>query len=305
MSVVTLGDHASKLTAEIHSIASAAGLHIPESHVDDFASLLGALDQSVKTILDKNDYGPMPNLIKYPRMNISITHGAVETDKGGWATKCIAQSIVPTNDLLKGRNIALKDNVALAGVRCTNGTAAMERTLEIDATVATRIMDAGGIITGKAACENACLEGVSDISVTGKVHNPYADNYSAGGSSRGSGRLVPSGVVDLAIGFDQGGSIRIPSSNCGMVGLKPTWGLVPYTGIISLECTIDHVGPMSRNVPDVARLLQAIAGPDGIDDRQSAYLPPQTLEYTKQLYDFLSSMEGPSQSLTGVTVGML
>lgn len=306
MSVVTLGDHAPKLTAEIHSTASKAGLRIPESHIDDFASLLGALDQSVQKILDADDYWPIPDLTEYPRTNIKIPQGALETDKGGWATKCIAKSISATTGLLKGRSIALKDNVALAGVRCTNGTAAMEWTPEVDATVATRIMDAGGIITGKAACENACLEGVSDTSVTGKVHNPYADGYSAGGSSSGSGRLVASGAVDLAIGCDQGGSIRIPSSNCGIVGLKPTWGLVPYTGIISLECTIDHVGPMARNAPDISRLLEAIAGPDGVDDRQSTYLPPQTLQYTSQLDGFLStSLKDPSKSLEGIKVGML
>ena len=132
-------------------------------------------------------------------------------------------------------------------------------------------MDAGAMITGKAACESACLEGASDTSCTGKVHNPYADNYSCGGSSSGSARLVASGSVDMAIGCDQGGSIRIPASTCGIVGLKPTWGLVPYTGIISLEATIDHAGPMARSVPDVAKLLQAIAGSDAsmTDSRRS------------------------------------
>lgn len=74
--------------------------------------------------------------------------------------------------------------------------------------------------------------------------------------------------MDLAIGADQGGSIRLPSANCGVVGLKPTWGLVPYTGCISLEATIDHAGPMARTVQECVTLLEVIAGSDGIDDRQ-------------------------------------
>lgn len=77
-----------------------------------------------------------------------------------------------------------------------------------------------------------------------------------------------SGAVDMAIGADQGGSIRLPSAMCGIVGLKPTWGLVPYTGGISLEATIDHAGPMTKTVQDCATLLEVIAGTDGIDDRQ-------------------------------------
>lgn len=217
MSVVTLGDDAPKLTPdEIKAIGSKAGLFIKESHIDDFARLLGALDQSVKSVLDDEDYFSQLDLTRYPRTNISIPQGPKETDKGGWATKCSAKSTSPVTELLKGKTIALKDNVALAGIRCTNGTAAVDWTPELDATIATRIMDAGATITGKATCENACMEGVSDTSVTGKVHNPYADNYSCGGSSSGSGRLVATGSVDMAIGCDQGGSIRIPSSMCGV-----------------------------------------------------------------------------------------
>lgn len=216
MSVVTLGDDAPKLTPdEVNAIASKAGLSIKVGHVDDFARLLGALDQSVKSVLAEEDYFPRPDLTKYPRTDIHVPEAA-KSDKGGWATKCTAKSSSPLSELLKGRTIALKDNVALAGVRCTNGTAAMDWTPEFDATIATRIMDAGGLIIGKAACENACMEGVSDTSVTGKVHNPFADNYSCGGSSSGSGRLVATGSADMAVGCDQGGSIRIPASMCGV-----------------------------------------------------------------------------------------
>src|SRR5207302_9586533 len=103
---------------------------------------------------------------------------------------------------------------------------------------------------------------------TGPVHNPRRRGYSAGGSSSGSAALVAAGEVDMAMGGDQAGSIRIPASHCGIVGLKPTFGLVPYTGIGLLEITIDTCGPMTATVADNALLLEVIAGPDGLDTRQ-------------------------------------
>ncbi|KAK5677960.1 hypothetical protein LTS10_009844 [Elasticomyces elasticus] len=303
MSVVTLGEGAPKLSAEdVKAIATKANLELLEADVPDFQRLLGAIDQNIQDVLAADDYYPVPDLAKYPRTEIHIP---TDTDKGGWATRCIAKSTSPSGHLLAGKTIALKDNVALAGVRCTNGTAAMEWTPQLDATIATRIMDAGGTILGKAACESACLEGVSDTSVTGKVHNPYADNYSCGGSSSGSGRLVATGSVDLAVGCDQGGSVRIPASMCGIVGHKPTWGLVPYTGILSGEATIDHAGPMAKNVKDTALLLEVMAGPDGIDDRQPPFLPPGTLEYTKQLDEFAASTGSSAKPLTGFKIAIL
>jgi len=117
-------------------------------------------------------------------------------------------------------------------------------------------------------CEYFCVSGGSHTSASGPVHNPRKRGFSAGGSSSGCAALVAAGEVDMAIGGDQAGSIRIPASHCGIVGLKPTFGLVPYTGIALLEITIDTCGPMTANVADNALLLEVIAGPDGLDTRQ-------------------------------------
>ncbi len=95
-----------------------------------------------------------------------------------------------------------------------------------------------------------------------------AAGYSAGGSSSGSAALVAAGEVDMAIGGDQGGSIRMPASYCGIYRMKPTHGLVPYTGIMPIELTIDHTGPMTATVDDNALMLEVLAGPDGLDPRQ-------------------------------------
>jgi amidase len=150
-----------------------------------------------------------------------------------------------------------------------NGASTMEGYVpEIDATVVARILDAGGTIAGKTVCEYFCFSGGSHTSATGPVHNPHRMGYSAGGSSSGSAAVVAAGEVPMALGGDQGGSIRIPASFCGIYGLKPTHGLVPYTGIMPIELTLDHTGPMSATVEDNALLLEVLAGPDGLDPRQ-------------------------------------
>lgn len=105
------------------------------------------------------------------------------------------------------------------------------------------------------------------------MDNAWAPGYSAGGSSSGTGVLVARGEVDLGVGGDQGGSIRLPASKNGIVGMKPTFGLVPYTGLASLEPTLDHTGPMTRTVLDNALFMEVLAGVDGIDDRQQAGCP--------------------------------
>jgi amidase len=112
------------------------------------------------------------------------------------------------------------------------------------------------------------------------VHNPHKMGYSAGGSSSGSAVLVSLGEVDMAIGGDQGGSIRMPASFSGIYGMKPTWGLVPYTGIMPIEIFVDHTGPMTASVADNALLLEVIAGDDGYDPRIKS---PKVQDYTKAL----------------------
>ena len=174
---------------------------------------------------------------------------------------------------LRGKTVAIKDNVCVAGVPMMNGSHVLEGYVpEVDATIVTRILEAGGTILGKAVCENFCFSGGSHTCATPPVRNPHDPTRTTGGSSSGSGALVATGEVDLAIGGDQGGSIRIPSSWCGICGLKPTYGLVPYTGAFPIEATVDHLGPMARTVADLALLLEVLAGPDGLDPRQSAGL---------------------------------
>jgi amidase len=190
-----------------------------------------------------------------------------ENRHGAWYVKTSIDGAA--SGKLKGKKIALKDNICLAGVPMMNGASTMEGYVpDVDATIVTRILDAGGTIAGKTVCEYFCFSGGSHTSATGPVHNPHRLSYSAGGSSSGSAAVVALGEVPMALGGDQGGSIRIPASFCGIYGMKPTHGLVPYTGIMPIELTLDHTGPMTATVEDNALLLEVLAGPDGLDPRQ-------------------------------------
>jgi amidase len=195
---------------------------------------------------------------------------------------------------LAGRTVAVKDNTMVAGVPMMNGSTTVEGFIPTrDATIVTRMLAAGATIAGKAVCEDLCFSGGSHTARTGPVGNPWDEARSAGGSSCGSAALVAGGHVDMATGGDQGGSIRMPASYSGIVGHKPTHGLVPYTGAFPIEQTLDHVGPMSRTVADAALLLSVIAGPDGQDPRQPRDLVPQ---------DYLTAIR---QGAEGLRVGVV
>ncbi len=216
--------------------------------------------------------------VKYPRDGGRRPTEA-ENELGAWYVKTAIKG-APSGSLA-GRRVALKDNVCLAGVPMMIGAGFLEGSVpDVDATIVTRILDAGGEIAGKAVCEYYCVSGGSHTSATGPVHNPRKRGHTTGGSSSGSAALVAAGEVPMAIGGDQAGSIRIPASFCGIVGLKPTFGLVPYTGIGPLEFTIDTTGPMTANVADNALLLEVLAGPDGLDARRVGV---KTAHYTGAL----------------------
>jgi len=229
--------------------------------------------------------------VKYPRT--SGTRPA-DTDNplNAWYVKTDIKGAAQGK--LSGKSVVIKDNIAVAGVPMMNGASTLEGYVpDIDATVVTRLLDAGATIAGKAHCEYLCLSGGSHTGAKGPVRNPHHADYSAAGSSSGCAVLVATGEVDMAVGGDQGGSIRTPASYCGVVGMKPTWGLVPYTGAMPIELTIDHLGPMTRNVDDNALMLEVLAGFDGLDPRQSPYIKPQ--QYTDAL----------GQSVAGLKIGIL
>ena len=273
--------------AQLQAVAKDLGMTLTD---DDVASFL-ALMQGSFSAYDAVDAMPDPvPAITYPRTAGHHPAGN-ENPHNAWYVKTTVRG-APTGKLT-GKTIALKDNICLAGVPMMNGASTLRGYVpDVDATVVTRILDAGGTIVGKVHCEYFCFSGGSHTGAAGPVHNPLRKGFSAGGSSSGSAAVVAAGEVDMALGGDQGGSIRIPASFCGIYGLKPTHGLVPYTGIMPIEMTLDHTGPMTRTVADNALLLEVIAGPDGLDPRQYA---PRTAAYTRAL----------NEDARGLRIGMV
>lgn len=248
---------------QLQEISRGYGLHLDDEDARSFLGLIGATLGSYSR-LDQLVEPELP--VRYPRSR-SRRPEPEENPLGAWYVQCLIEGA--PDGPLSGKRVALKDNVCVAGIPMMNGSSTLEGYVpEFDATIVTRILDAGGVITGKAVCEHLCFSGGSHTSDTGPVLNPHDHSRSAGGSSSGSAALVAAGEVDMAIGGDQGGSIRMPASWCGVYGLKPTHGLVPYTGVFPIELTLDHTGPIAATVSDVALLLEAIAGEDGLDPRQ-------------------------------------
>ncbi|MFT4795026.1 MAG: amidase [Paracoccaceae bacterium] len=260
---------------KVLEIAAGLGMTLTRAEAEDYHTLMQPNLDAYDIVDAEPDFTPP---VAYPRTS-GYTPNTAENPFGAWARKVEVKGAAEGK--LKGMTVALKDNVALAGVPMSNGASTLAGFVPVaDATIVTRMLDAGATVMGKAVCEYFCLSGGSHTSQPLMVHNPRKMGYSAGGSSSGSAALVAAGAVDLAIGGDQGGSIRMPASFCGIAGMKATHGLVPYTGVMPIESTIDHTGPMTISVADNALALEVLAGADGLDPRQYA---PKTEVYTAAL----------------------
>ena len=187
-----------------------------------------------------------------------------------------------------GIPIALKDNIDTAGVRTTGASNVFkDRVPADDAKVARRMKNAGAVLLGKLNLHEFAYGGTSAVTAFGPVHNPWDPTRTPGGSSGGPGAAVAAEMCFASIGTDTAGSIRIPASYCGIVGLKPTFGRVSIRGIIPLSWNLDHAGPMCRTVEDAAMLLQVIAGYDPLD--------PTTAE--TPVPDYVRSLKNPTSKL--------
>ena len=254
---------------ELAAIAGGYGMKLSDADLDSFGALIAATLASYDAVEELyTASAPRP-----PAERAWTRPDAAGNPLGAWYVRTEIRE--RDDGPLAGRTVAIKDNTAVAGVPMMNGSHTLEGFVPSqDATVVGRLLAAGATITGKAVCEDLCFSGASHTSVTGPVRNPWDPSRTAGGSSSGSAALVAAGQVDLALGGDQGGSIRIPSAFSGTVGHKPTYGLVPYTGAFPIEFTIDHLGPITRTVADAALMLSVIAGRDGWDPRQPADVQP-------------------------------
>ena len=167
---------------------------------------------------------------------------------------------------LHGIPIGLKDNLATAGITTTVGSKVLANHVpEEDAEVVTRCRDAGAIIIGKENLEEFAAGATSNNPHYGAVHNPWRLDHIPGGSSGGGGANVAAGVTFMSLGTDIGGSVRLPGTFCGVVGLKQSFGRVSQRGLMVTSFNGDHIGPMTRSVADCALVLQVLAGNDPLD----------------------------------------
>ena len=249
--------------SDLQSVGSELGLQLSAADAAAMCKLMAPLIHGFEFL--EAAPNALPGL-KYPRRKFHFPDHK-DNPLNAWYVKTSIEGA--RSGPLASRTVAIKDVIFIAGVPMMNGASIMDGFVpDFDATVVTRVLDAGGTITGKAACEYLCVSGGSSTASTGVIENPRKAGYSTGGSSSGCAALVAGGQVDMAIGSDQAGSVRAPASLSGICGMKATFGLVPFTGAISQEFCIDHLGPMTANVADNALLLEVLAGHDGYDGRQ-------------------------------------
>lgn len=274
---------------ELARIAEALRLPLDEAELSSYATLadttlerFSRLDALPDTVLEP----------RYPHRDSGRPPDPENNPHHGWAWCC---SITEAEQgPLAGVRVAVKDTVEVAGVPMRIGTPIMDGFVpREDATVVARVLDAGGEIVGKTSVPGSSWDGAA---LTGhpepQPSNPYDAARLPGGSSAGNGVVLVTEQADVAIGGDQGGSVRLPASWSGCCGLKPTHGLVPYTGAFSVEATVDHLGPMAPTVANCAELLEVVAGEDGLDPRQ---YHPRTERYTEAL----------DEGINGLRIGVL
>ncbi len=190
--------------------------------------------------------------------------------------------------LLAGIPIALKDNICVRGKEITCSSKILRSFVSpYDATVVQRIKSQKMIIIGRTNMDEFAMGSSTENSAYGITRNPLDTSRVPGGSSGGSAAAVASGEAIVALGSDTGGSIRQPAAFCGVVGLKPTYGLVSRYGLIAFASSLDQIGPITKDVRDAALILGVIAGKD---DRDSTSLPVDVPRYEDALGDTLDGM---------------
>lgn len=217
------------------------------------------------------------------------------------AEQAVAEARQAENELRRGDSrsplhgipFALKDLYYVKGLRSTSGSKIFDRFIpDFDSTVAARLKRAGAILLGKLNLHPFAYGATGENSDYGPSHNPWNPSLITGGSSGGSGSATASGQCPLTMGTDTGGSIRIPSALCGLVGLKPTYGRISRRGVFPLSWSLDHAGPMTRTVEDCALAMNVLAGHDP-DDPSSSKLP---------VPDYTNALTG---NLKGLRLGIL
>ena len=273
---------------DLRRLAEANHFHLNDEEVEGFQAIIPGLFDSYEQL----DRMPVP---KEPLKYANRAPGQRPSPEDDPLNAIVRRCTLPGSGSgkLAGKRIGLKNNICVAGMPMQCGSLLLEGYIpDFDATIVTRLLDDGADIVATLNLDNFAFSGAGDTSAQGPVLNPHNPRHLAGGSSGGSAAALYYDDIDITIGGDQGGSIRIPASWCGVVGLKPTHGLVPYTGIVGIDATFDHVGPMTQTVADAALTLEVIAGPEATDPPPEAAAPQP---YSQSL----------GQGVAGLRIGVL
>ena len=249
----------------VRRLANRLGHGVSDGELDRIAALVDSEVTSYATLMEERPARSRPD---HPR-DVTIDPGS-EADPHNAFLATFALDGAETGPLA-GLDVALKDNVAVAGVPTTCGSRVFETAVPGEhATVVDRLRAAGATVVGKTNMDEMAYGPTSETSQFGPVRNPVDREHVAGGSSSGSAAAVATGAVDVAVGTDTGGSVRIPSSLCGVVGVKPSYGAVSRSGVVDAAPSMDHVGPIARDLTTAARALDAMVGADSRDPASAA-----------------------------------
>jgi len=282
--------YASPDVEAVVAVAKELGIHLGPEEAVLYRKYLMEQLQEFDTFVQARVEEPRPPMVAAARTP-GYQPRPDDDPLNAWMWKCRIEGA--TNGLLAGKTVSFKDHIAVAGMPMRLGSFALEGFIpDFDATVVTRVLQEGGTIIGKNVMSGlsggrGTGGGIGDY---GRPLNPHNHEHVTGGSSSGSAAAVAAGEVDIAFGGDQGGSIRIPAAFCGIVGHKPTFGLVSHFGIgFGSDQSIDYTGPMTRTVEDAAAALQATAGYDPYDPRATRDVPTR-MDVRSRLADGVSGL---------------
>lgn len=277
--------------SELQDYARLAGFELDDDELDEFQTITEAISRVVDPFIAQS---PPPPERRPARRDPGRRPTAGEDPLNAVIRWCSVSADV--DGPLAGKRIGLKDNMALAGVPMSCASRVLDGYVpEEDCVLADRLLAAGAEMVAKLNMDAFAWSGGAETSDFGAILNPYDTTRTASGSSGGSGASLFYDGIDITFGTDQAGSIRLPAAWCGVLGLKPTHGLVPYTGISTIDPTYDHVGPLARTVDDLALALEVVAGKHDSDPRQQDV---RTESYVKVV-------DAADDDLSGTTIGVL
>ncbi|MCE2469082.1 MAG: amidase [Dehalococcoidia bacterium] len=246
---------------EVQDLAASASVFLTDRHAEEVAAAMDAMLGAIDAV---DDLPPVAIPVKHTDRDPGRRPTPDEDPFNAIIRLCRVNG-APSGPLA-GKSVGIKDAVKVAGIPMTNASTIHRGFVPThDATVVERLLDAGAVVTAKTNLDDFSWAGTGETSTFGPTKNPRNDAYSPGGSSSGSAAAVAGGLVDLAIGADTAGSVRIPAAWCGIVGLKATHGLIPSFGAAYIDHTLDYLGPMAKSVEETALMLAAIAGDDPRD----------------------------------------